>query len=77
MGDGIFQGIKTTWDNADTRLNPLAYYKPDIQQEIEIREMGGLRAFKHFTSYVGNVTELKQEKCSRWSNSRYKIDNAR
>ena len=44
----ILNGEQTTWASADTRLNPLDYYKPELIQKIAIHVLGGVGGFNDF-----------------------------
>ena len=61
MSAEILQGVMTTRDDKDTRLNRLDYYNADRNQEIATREMGWIDAFNDFIDYSANVSELEQE----------------
>ena len=41
MRNGILNRNPTTWDNADARLAPKAFYEPTLNRQIDIRELGG------------------------------------
>ena len=53
---------KTTWANADTRVNPQTFYELGLNQKIAIREMGGDAAFSDFVDHLWNMGDLKHEK---------------
>ena len=41
MRNGYLRGNHTTWANTDTRIRPLTFYEPDLQQRIDILEQRG------------------------------------
>ena len=62
MRNEYLNGNQTTWTNTDTRIKPLTFYEPDIQQRIAIHELGGEEEFNDFANHLANVEESKREK---------------
>ena len=65
MRNGISNRNITTRPNADTRLTPKEFRGPDINQQIAIREPGGVAAFNDFVGHLSQVEELRREEGMR------------
>ena len=62
MRNEYLRGNTTTWNNTDTRIEPLEFYEQDSQQRIAIHEMGWGEELNDFINHLSNADEVKHEK---------------
>ena len=65
MPNGILSGMQTTWTSIDTRLNPLGYYDPELNQKIAIHGQEWTGDFNDFMEYLWKVSELRHDAGAR------------
>ena len=62
MRNEYLRGNTTTWSNTDTGIKPLTFYEQDLQQRIDIHELGGEEELNDFINHLANAEEVKHEK---------------
>ena len=61
MRNGIANRNQSTWGNTETRASHRAFYEPNRNREIDIRELGGIEALNYFMWRLCNMEDLKHE----------------
>ena len=62
---GFSNRNKTTWRNADIRLNPEEFYEPGTNQQISNRELRALEALNDFMGHLCQVEALRREEWTK------------